>query len=658
MTLLLDFETASRANLKTVGGRLYAEHPSTRLLVCVMHDTESGETGAWFPEDGPVALDSDVGAHNWDGFDRHIAARLGWGDFPHATDTSVLARRAGLPGALDALGSRMLGRAKDKAASRFTVSLSKYDDIADAPLPAAPPREGEDKRERARARTRALKAWRARPAHERRAHVLEIVTRYCASDVSIMVDTWPELVPFLHEGVFGDWEADVLAVDRVVNDRGMAFDSELARRLLAADADGTDAAIELAARACGWTTDAVRTVVGSPAQLAAVLGTPDATAETIGRVAHQGGWRGALALARQALATIARGKLEAGLARVSRDGRLRDMMRYYAAHTGRWGGRGLQPQNLPRPDNRFEKWGDAEIGSYCAGRETCGVAWGDPDGIMVALRACLTASSGNELAVCDFSGVEARALAWVAGDVAALDVFRSGKDPYRAAASVIFGIPYDTIEKNSRERDIGKKAELACGYGMGPTKFEARYEPSRVGVDAADIVAGWRKLHAPIVQYWRALEDAFVAAVRGTESRVEPFAFVPGSDGKGVAIVLPSGRPIVYNDTGLSREIGFNGRTHFAPYYIGTRSREHLYGGKIAENVIQAMCRDLMADALVRAERAGLAPVLHVHDEIVCDVPCGEEGYRELREIMLTLPEWAEGFPVGASGHFGFRYRK
>jgi len=667
MTLLLDFETHSKADLKTVGGRLYAAHPTTRPLVCVLHDTETQATGAWFPEDGPIALTEDTGAHNWDGFDRHIAARLRWGDFPHAVDTAVLARRAGLPGALDALGTRWLGRSKDKAASTFTKGLSKYDDIADAPIPTTPAVEGEDKKARARARTKELKAWRARPAHERRAHVLEIVTRYCASDVSIMEHGWPMLRPFLSEGVFAGWEGDVLAVDRIVNDRGVCFDSDLARRLLAVDAANTDLVIEQAARVCGWSVSAVRAAVGSPTQLAEMFGTADATAETIEKIAKEIGWRGALARARQALATIARGKLEAGLARVSPDGRLRDMMRYYGAHTGRWSGRGLQPQNLPRPDNRFERWGHTEIERYCAGETVDGhtksgpvpIPWGDPDGIMVALRACLTASPGNELAVCDFSGVEARALAWVAGDTAALDVFRSGRDPYKVAASVIFAMPYDSIEKNSRERDIGKKSELACGYGMGATKFEARYEPSRVGVDAADVVAGWRKLHAPIVQYWRRLEDAFVAAVRGTESRVEPFAFVPGSDGTGVAIILPSGRPIVYNATGLSREIGFNGRTKFSPFYVGTKSgREHLYGGKIAENVIQAMCRDLMADALVRAERAGLSPVLHVHDEIVADCAHGREGYEALHEIMITLPEWAHGFPVGAAGHWGTRYRK
>ena len=671
--LLLDFETTSKADLRTVGGRLYAEHPTTRPLVCVMHDTESGATGAWFPEDGPVALDGDCGAHNWDGFDRHIAARLGWGDFPHAVDTSVLARRAGLPGALDALGSRWLGRAKDKVASRFTVGLSKYADIADAPPPSPPPVEGEDKKARARARTKELKAWRTRPSAERRAHVLEIVTRYCASDVEIMAQGWPRLAPFLTDGVFGSWEADVLAAHRAVNDRGIAFDSDLARRLLDADTKNAERVSEIAAKACGWNTDQVRTVVGSPVQLADMLGTPDAKADTI-EAFLQGGtfehaeWQIRLCEARQAVASIVRGKLEAGLARVSPDGRIRDGHKYYGAHTGRDSHKGLQMGNMTRPPNtmpthggklpeKYADWGDDEISrlvDLCfAGEGLAG------EEIEVLLRACLLPSLGGSLAVCDFSSVEARWIAWTAGDAQALDVFRSGKIPYKVAAATIFGIAYDDVVKGSDEYDIGKKAELSCSYGMGAKKFEFKYQPSRVGVDAADIVKGWRELHAPIVKYWHVLEDAFVDAVRGTARSVWPYEFVPGDDGSSVAIFLPSGRPIVYNQTGLSREVGFNGRTKFAPYYVGTKGhREHLYGGKIAENVTQAGCRDLMMAGLVQAERDGLAPVLRVHDEIVCDVPRGEEGYRELKDIMLTLPEWAEGFPVGAAGHWGKRYRK
>jgi DNA polymerase len=177
-----------------------------------------------------------------------------------------------------------------------------------------------------------------------------------------------------------------------------------------------------------------------------------------------------------------------------------------------------------------------------------------------------------------------------------------------------------------------------------------------MGVDPQRVVDGWRELHAPIVRFWRAVDDAFKGAVRGETSRVDRFEFVPSSDGNNVAIFLPSGRPIVYNGGGLER-----GEHGPSAYYVGAYgTREHIYGGKITENVIQAMCRDLLADALVRAEEAGLCPVLHVHDEIVCDVPAqaGAEALAELERIMLDVPEWAEGFPVGASCHYGERYRK
>lgn len=644
MTITLDFESRSRFDLKKHGGRLYWEHPSTEALCCVLYDTDTGDVGLWTPGDPcPVSPDDELGAHNAMGFDRFAAQRLGWRTTKPWVDTSELARRAGLPGALDALGTRWLGIPKDKVASAFTKSLSRPS--------------------RAKARRGRLP--------ELTAEVMTRVISYCASDVEIMAHGWEQLEPYLRQGVFAGWEGEVSRVDRIVNDRGVAFDRDLARRLLELDAAGSERTIVASARVLGWSPEQTRDVVSSPQQFAAHTGLDNARAETIDAVLAQEGFEdervSALCSARRALATIARGKLEAGLARVSPDGRLRDSHRYYGAHTGRWSGRGMQLQNIPRPANRFGKWGDAEICRYVDGEAVPDidgrpVAQGDPDGIMVALRACITAAPGNALAVCDFSGVEARALAWCAGDERALEVFRSGKSPYIAAASVIFGRPYESIAKGTDEYDIGKKAELGCGYGMGPTKFEANYRPSRVGVDAATVVDGWRKLHAPIVAYWKRLDAAFIAAIEGRTTRVAPFDFVPSDDGRDVAIFLPSGRPIIYNAVGVSHDGRWpDGRPKKSPYYVGTKSgREHVYGGKIAENVIQAMCRDLMADALVRSEDAGLCPVLDVHDEIVIEQPERHiaEAYAELHRIMTTLPEWAEGFPVGAAGHHGKRYRK
>lgn len=664
MTLLVDFETRSRCDLKESGGRIYAEDPSTEVLCAVAFDTETGDLETWLPGDAPPAgLDDACAAHNADGFDRFIAQRFWFGGRAPAKpwiDTSIAARRAGLPGALDALGTRWLGIPKDSASSKFTKGLSTC---------RRPSGKGPD--------AIPAVAWKALSKAEKRARgvqkaltpeILERVVRYCTSDVEIMAHGWEPLQPFISEGVFGGWEADVLAVDRIVNDRGICFDSDLARALLEIDERAKGRAIEAAAKVCGWTTAEVARVVGSHVQFSEWCGVENAQSATIDALLAAPDTDPrvrALAEARRSLATIAAGKLRAGLERVSPDGRLRDSHRYYGAHTGRWSGRGMQLQNLPRPEKRFEKWGAAEVDALverALRKEDL-----DPGEIMIALRACLTASPGHTLAVSDFSGVEARATAWAADDRAALDVFASGRDVYKVAAINIFlGLAYDDVSQV--QRTAGKMAELACGYQGGDDALiriaMAQTPPIDLVSLAAQglvpkpraIVDAWRELHAPIVQFWYRVQAAFLGAVRGRSSSVAGFDFVPSDSGADVAIFLPSGRPIIYNSVREGRDI--KGRPTLS--YQGTTFTEHIYGGKITENIIQAFCRDLLADALVRAEEAGLCPVLDVHDEIACDVPesAEEEADAELDQIMTTLPEWAEGFPVGAKGHHGRRYRK
>jgi DNA polymerase bacteriophage-type len=641
MPILVDFESVSRCDLKTYGGRRYWEHPSTQALCAVLYDTDSGHVEVWQRGDPIPRFDhaDALGAHNAVGFDRFAAERE-WGVPAHAhpwIDTSELARTAGLPGALDALGTRWLGIPKDKVASKFTRSLSTCRRPSGKGPDAIPPDVW-----------KALSPTEKRERGVQKATDAEVMTRviaYCASDVEILAHGWPALESWQ------TLEPDVSAAERAVNDRGVRFDVDLARALLDADARNAERSIADVARELGWTSERVRAAASSPAQFTEITGAPNAQKDTVAEIDHP------LARARQALASIARGKLEAGLARVSRDGRLRDSHKYYGAHTGRWSGRGMQLQNVPRPEDRFEKWGDAEI---CRAVDAAKAGADVDAGLLdVLLRATITAKPGHTLVVEDFSGVEARALAWVADDRGALEVFASKRDPYKVMASTIFGIPYESIGKDDK-RDIGKKAELACGYGMGANKFAERAAAAgsdldALGVDPQEVVDAWRKLHAPIVRFWRACDDAFRGAVRGVESSVDQFTFTPSDDGRDVAIFLPSGRPIVYNGASMVQN---GGRTGLA--YHGTKGIEHIYGGKIVENVIQAMCRDLLADAMVRCERAGLPVVLHVHDELVCEVPAqaAAEGAALLHAIMVDLPEWAEGFPVGAAGHHGTRYRK
>jgi DNA polymerase len=629
--ILLDFESRSRVDLTVVGGRNYWAHPSAQALCCSWHDLETGERGTWLPgEPCPLDPSRDWAAHNAMGFDRFGTLRT-WGLSPARwIDTSELARRAGLPGSLDALAKRWTGLAKDKVASGFTKRLSSV---------RRPPHV-------------TVADWRDMPDRERRLRgelpaltddTLETVVSYCESDVAIMADGWPKLEEW--HGL----EDDVEQADRAVNERGFRFDVALAKRLLECDAELAKQALQTAAEAM-WSTPAeVRAIVQSPKQFCAAVGTLDARKNTIAGIDHP------LVAARQALASIARGKLEAGLAVVSADGRIRDTLRYYGATTGRWAGRYYQPHNLPRPSKRLE---DLDSDGVCElADRVLGGYLPEQDEIAVLLRGCITADEGHTLVVQDFSGVEARALAWCAGDEGALEVFASGRNPYITAAAAIYGRPYESIHKGSAEYTIGKIAELALGYQGGHmafSKMAATYGLNLADVNVPLVVKAWRRAHAPTVRFWAELQTAFVDAITlGRSSCVGPFEIVPGegADASDVAILLPSGRPLVYRQASCAgHELRF----------VGVKGEEYTYGGKLAENAIQALCRDLMAGALVRAEAAGLRPVLHVHDEIVCEVPIctAELDAQRLHATMIELPAWADGFPIGAAGHIGRRYRK
>lgn len=618
--VILDFESQSLADLKRVGGRNYWAHASTRALCCAWYDLSSGASGIWAAGDAQpqATVDAVCIAHNAMGFDRFAAERLRW-RVDAWIDSSYLARTLGYAGALDALGGE-----KDSNASRYTTSLS---------TPKRPPHIKPDE-------------WRelSMPEKRERGDLLPFaridwgrIAAYCESDVAIVAKHWPELATAL------DLEPDVVAVSDAVNDRGVAFDSELATRLLECIAANTDRAVSEAARALGVSAERARAIATSPAQYACFAKAPNAQSATVEEHMRSDDPQvRAIANARQHVASIARGKLEAGLARVSPDGRLRDTHQYYGAHTGRWSGRGMQLQNMPRPSKRFEDWTGEDINRLA--EKVLGGYTATPEEIDLLLRACLVASEGRDLLVLDYKSIEARGLAWLANDGEALAVFVSGRDPYKAVAAKMFGCGYDDITKE--QRHLGKIVELACGYGMGPHKFS--------GTTGADpkLVALWREARPAVLGLWHDLEDAWSLGKRLGPLRFERY-------GAHMRLRLPSGRTLFYRDV-PSRPRSFipGSPVENVLEYRGTRfPLEHTYGGKLAENAVQALCRDLLADALVKAERAGLQPVMHVHDEIVCEVPRGTPLV-ELERIMLDAPAWSGGLPVACDGYVARRYRK
>jgi hypothetical protein len=365
--VLLDFESRSRADLKTVGGRRYWEHESSQVLVCCWYDLVDGSEGAWFEgEPWPFAGACSRRTTRTGSTVRRRAYSFRAAEW---IDTSALARRAGLPGALDALGVRWLGIPKDSEGSDFTKRLSSVRKPRDV--------TADDWRKLSPAEKRARGVL---PAVTPEA--LERVIGYCESDV-------------------GDPRRRLASAGRVAR-RGRRRPARRSYRQRSGRAvrprPSRAGAVALRCRArrsrplptprarLAGRRRAVRTVAGSPEQCAAELGTGDARKATLADIDSP------LVRARQALASVARGKLLAGLARCSEDGRLRDSHRYYGGHTGRWSGRGMQLQNLPRPADAFERWTDDD---RCRAADDMTAARAPLDGggdlVNVLLRATIAA---------------------------------------------------------------------------------------------------------------------------------------------------------------------------------------------------------------------------------------------------------------------------
>lgn len=631
-TAFIDFESRSRCALKKRGGRNYWSDPSTEAICAVLHDVDRGAQHIWVPGDPPPVLGIAV-AHNGAMFDRFAAAKYGW-RVGAWLDSSHLAKRSGLPGALDKLAQRLLGRGKDKTGNRFTLALSRP--------------------------SRAAATRGAMP--ELTPAVVERVVQYCANDVGVMVDAWPELADW------ADVDVEVAAVDLAINDRGIALDADLVRALQAQLVRLQGIAVRGAARALGWSEADTWRGARSVPIFRRATGLPNAQKETLAAAVATGRIH-PLVQARAALASVAPGKLAAALQFANADGRVRDSHLYYGAHTGRWSSKGIQLHNLPRVS--FEKactgrYADWAMQDYIEALADYALAGGEVSAREVSglLRSVLVASPGCELQVLDYSGIESRATAWAAGDEAALQVFAAydggtGPDPYCVAATGIFGYPVNKTE-DPEERGLGKIAELGLGYQMGAPKFaatcaKAGVDLAKMGLSAERVVASWRKLRRAVVQLWYACQRAFVRAAEGRRSVVGPWVYDSMGE-RDVVCVLPSGRPIVYRDV----HVRHGDRGPSCSYQGRKKWREHVYGGKLVENAVQATCRDLLAQALVRLEHDGLSPVLHVHDEAVCQnaASASAEALAEMRRIMSDAPEWAEGIPLAFDGFKGRRYRK
>ena len=290
------------------------------------------------------------------------------------------------------------------------------------------------------------------------------------------------------------------------------------------------------------------------------------------------------------------------------------------------------------------------------------------------LRGMIRAAPGCDLLAADYANIEGRGLAWLAGEDWKLDAFRAydagtGPDLYKVSAHRIYGTPVADVTKDQRQ--IGKVAELACGYqgGVGAFQRMAQTYLVKVADELADTIkTKWREAHPATVAYWYDLETACYAAV-STPGAV----LTAGARGRQVAFrvkgsflwcKLPSGRVLCYPYPKMKPVETPWGEIKDQVHYMhvdGLSNKwveTHTYGGKLAENVTQAICRDLLAYSIRQAEDAGYPVVLHVHDEVVAEVPKGFGSLEEFEEICARTPAWADGLPVVTEGWRGERYRK
>lgn len=730
--LYLDFETFSEADLKKVGSYAYAEHPTTEVLICTYaFDDEPVQVwdctdGSDIPGDLQRALRRLVKPnsrikmvwHNGSMFDRIIMKHC-WGfDIPvsNTIDTMIWAFRHALPGSLDAL-CEVLGvsadNAKDKRGKALIQRFSK-------PTP----------------KNYKIRRYTAETHPDEWA----LFIKYAVSDITAMREVFHKLPRWGNS----EFEDRVLELDQLINDRGFKVDVALAEAAIEAVEKHKAQLQEEAQRKYGGSLTG-KDFLPILRELAPAHRIHNAQKSTLNDLLADDDLPDdarAIIEMRLGAASTASTKYNPLLLGRSSDDRRRGCLQYGGAkRTLRWAGKGFQPQNLARGyyhDDELDKGISALLKGRAHRRFDVAKLTAS------TVRSCIIPEAGHKFVVADYSNVEGRGLAWLAGEETALDTFRAGLDIYCVTAGKMFGMDPDDIKKNFKEiRQIGKACELGLGYEGGVGAFvtfaknlgldliemaktmdgtfpdhiwsatargyewariqEAKRPPhpgekddrpsyildKKVWRTCDAIKRMWRESHPETVAFWCDLKDGILAAVRNPgrefwagahlrkngERAIRIWRTVEtDSSGRKVpgwwlCMELPSGRILSYPGIGVSvtKETDEDGRvnTNVRIKYQGenqlTRQWTTLYthGGKACENIVQALCRDLLAYAMINVEGGGYPIVLSVHDELVCETPdTPEYTVAELEKLMCALPEWAEGFPLVAEGAELKRYAK
>lgn len=658
--LSIDLETFSSVPIQKAGAQKYIQSPDFEILLFayslngaepVCCDFAQGETlPKWVAE---ALLDPQCLKHaynapfEWGCLSRYMGRQL-----PPAQwrCTMFHGLYAGYTAGLDATG-RALGLPEDKRKLSTGKALIRYFCVPCAPSKANGGRTRNYPRH-------APERWELFKEYNRQDVVTEMEIERRLSAIEI-----PDFVQW-------EWETDL-----IINSRGVAVDMGM-----------VEGALELGATVRNTlTTEAVKisglSNPNSVAQLSAWLEKEtdkeitdlrkDTVAKMLARDDNSPEVQRMLEI-RQELGKTSTKKYDAIEQAVCQDGRVRGLLQFYGANrTGRWAGRLVQVQNLPRTYTEpLELARDLVKGRKL---DALKCIYGSvPDTLSQLIRTAFIATPGNVLIDADFSAIEARVVAWLAREEWVLEVFRTTGKIYEATASQLYGVPIERIKKGNPEyalRQYGKAATLALGYqGGAPALIKAGRLPETTPLEQLeDIKTRWRKTNKRIVDLWYKLQNAAVQVItQGGSVGVNGLIIAHEWDAiqktDYMTITLPSGRKLFYN----APRIGENKWGGPSISYMGVNDKNkwgriETYGGKLTENCVQAIARDCLAQAIEHLEAAGLPVIFHIHDEVVIDIrPFADNDAMLAKtvEIMSRPVPWAPGLPLGADGWVGKFFKK
>lgn len=634
--LVLDLETFSSADLPRGGVKKYTEAPDFEILL-MSYAWDGGPVQLWdFTRDGPpdwlpaALTDHTITKIAWNvSFERTcLNAAFDLYTPPEQwRDAMTLAAMNGLPMSLDAAGAALQLQEQKLASGK---ALIRY-----FCMPCKPT---------------ISNGGRTRNLPEHAPDKWELFKEYCVRDTVVEQTIYDRLFSF----PVPEWERRLEALDAQINERGVQVDVELAESAVAIDEQSRARNVAEMRVLTGLVNP------GSVAQLKAWLKAKNVNVDSLNKATvselldtvTDSDTRRVLEL-RQLTGKTSTKKYQAILDAACADHRIRGLLQYYgAARTGRWAGRRVQLQNLAQ--NHLDNIGTVRELVRVRDLETLELAYDSvPDVLSQLIRTALIARPGCTFLVADYSAIEARVIAWMAGEQWRMDVFAQGGDIYCSSASQMFKVPVVKHGINGHLRQKGKIAELACGYGGGVGALKA-FGADKMGLSEDEmltIVQHWRRASPTIPRFWSATERAARSALShpGKTFTVQPCGVKYRRDADALRCKLPSGRILSYWGADLDRD----GHIYFMGQNQTSRKweRTETWGGKLVENIVQAVARDCLAVALLRLEDAHFQTLFTVHDEVIVEEMCGCRTWQDVAEIMGQPIEWAPGLLLRGDGY-------